>query len=485
MMIRKRYFIGSILGLLLFVSTSVWAENQIETKKQIQQEIFQSIRLFEESLASRQKMIESYNRFHIKSSKKQPLSGKDLQELSAGTSTFLKQRKKLYKLALKYEKEINATPKNQTSKDIQLAKVSLSLASTLIMYDNWMLAISQYQNDSLLRFHLNNPDSGYDIGYRELGKVASSFASKRKRDRVKNAINWYEEHKNDAVDFENYNYLSTLIINSPSYEMIQKNNTSKLFTTKIKKTTYDVYDAGKTVKNETINLVSLLFGNTVGMVSTRKGKLYNNRKILKSKSNLEAGDILLEKTPFRLTDRFIPGHWGHAALWVGNEKELKALGIWNDPAIVPYHRAIRNGKNIIEALREGVVINSMKHFLNIDDLAVIRDKKLTDDAKKEIILNTFRQLGKAYDFNFDANSCDKVYCSKLVYMAYGDIPWPTSRTLDRFVVNPDDIASYALKDDNFKIMMLYHDGKEIKNNKKIAMEKFLDKKSMLQAFTNK
>lgn len=242
---------------------------------------------------------------------------------------------------------------------------------------------------------------------------------------------------------------------------------------------------GKTVKNETINLVSLFFGNTVGIVSTRKGKLYNNRKILKSKSNLEAGDILLEKTPFRLTDRFIPGHWGHAALWVGNEKELKALGIWDDTAIVPYHRAIRNGKNIIEALREGVVINSMKHFLNIDDLAVIRDKRLTDNTRREIILNTFRQLGKAYDFNFDANSCDKVYCSKLVYMAYGDIPWPTSRTLDRFVVNPDDIASYALKDDSFEIIMLYHDGKEIKNNKKIAMGKFLDKKSTLQAFTNK
>jgi len=181
-MTKKRYFMKCILALVLFLSTFVWAENSADTKKQVQQEIFKSIRLFEESLASRQKMIELYNELHIKSSKKQPLSGKDLQELSAGTSTFLKQRKKLYKLALKYEKEINATPNNQTSKDIQIAKVSISLASTLILYDNWMLAISQYQNDSLLRFHLNNSDSGYGIGYRELGKIASSFASKRKRD---------------------------------------------------------------------------------------------------------------------------------------------------------------------------------------------------------------------------------------------------------------------------------------------------------------
>ena len=33
----------------------------------------------------------------------------------------------------------------------------------------------------------------------------------------------------------------------------------------------------------------------------------------------QAGDILLEKTPFRLTDKLIPGYWGHAAVWIGGE----------------------------------------------------------------------------------------------------------------------------------------------------------------------
>lgn len=473
----------NLFAIFLLLSTFLLAKNSTDAKEQIQQEIFNSIRVFEESLTIRQKMIELYNKLHVKSSKQQPLSGKDLEELSDTTSSFLKQRNKLYTIATKYEKETNSKPNDKESKDIQMAKVSISLASTLMMYDNWMLAISQYQNDNLLRFHLNNPDSGYGIGYMELSKMASSFASSQNRNRTKTAIDWYEQNKqNDDIDFKDYQYISKLISNSPSYAIIKENDTSNIIGTKIEKATFDFIDTGKSVKNETTNLVSLLFGNTVGMVATRKGKLYDNKEILIStKSNLKAGDILLEKTPFRLTDSFIPGHWGHAALWIGDEQELKELGIWNNEAIVPYQDDIRNKKHIIEALREGVVINSMQHFLNIDDLAVIRDEDIADDKRKNIIINAFRQLGKEYDFNFDANSCDKVYCSKLVYMTYGDVPWPTSRTLDRFVVNPDDIASYIVDDDSFEIVMLYHDGKEIRDNKKIAMKEFLNPKSTIQA----
>ncbi len=469
--------------IFLFLSNFLFAQNTSDTKENIQKELFSSIRLFEESLTIRQKMIDVYNKLHAKSSEKQPLSGKDLEELSDTTSSFLKQRSKLYAIATKYEKDINSISNDKESKDIQLAKVSISLASSLIMYDNWMLAISQYQNDNLLRFHLNNPDSGYGIGYRELSKMASSFASTDNRYRTKSAIEWYEKNRqNNEIDFEGYQYISTLITNSPSYNMIKENDTSDIVNNKIEKITFDFIDTSKSVKNETTNLVSLLFGNTVGIVATRKGKLYDSQEILRNtKSNLKAGDILLEKTPFRLTDSFIPGHWGHAALWIGDEQELKELGIWENEAVVPYHEKIKNGKHIIEALREGVVINSMKHFLNIDDLGVIRDMNITDDERKNIILNAFRQLGKEYDFNFDANSCDKVYCSKLVYLAYGNVPWPTSRTLDRFVVNPDDIASYIVNDKSFEIVMFYHDGKEIKENKKIVMKGFLNPKTMMQA----
>lgn len=33
--------------------------------------------------------------------------------------------------------------------------------------------------------------------------------------------------------------------------------------------------------------------------------------------------------------------------------------------------AVRSGASVVEALRDGVQMNTMEHFLNIDDLAVL------------------------------------------------------------------------------------------------------------------
>jgi hypothetical protein len=109
--------------------------------------------------------------------------------------------------------------------------------------------------------------------------------------------------------------------------------------------------------------VSEFFGNVVGLVEERKGKLYDDPLVLQDAvRNLKAGDILLEKTPFRLTDRLIPGHWGHAAIWVGNEQELKELGLWDHSVVRKHHNDIRRGASVVEALRDGVQMNRNQVF---------------------------------------------------------------------------------------------------------------------------
>jgi hypothetical protein len=45
---------------------------------------------------------------------------------------------------------------------------------------------------------------------------------------------------------------------------------------------------------------------------------------------LQPGDILLEKTPFTLTDKSIPSHFAHAAIHIGAAdqlREIKALAL--------------------------------------------------------------------------------------------------------------------------------------------------------------
>ena len=106
-------------------------------------------------------------------------------------------------------------------------------------------------------------------------------------------------------------------------------------------------------------------------------------------------------------------------------------------------------------------MNTMAHFLNVDDLAVLRHRALDDDARRAVIIQTLRQVGKAYDFNFDAQSVDRIVCSELVYHAYGNVPWPSDRKLGRVVVSPDNIAQQAVGDGRFAVAMLYHDGQPV------------------------
>jgi len=68
----------------------------------------------------------------------------------------------------------------------------------------------------------------------------------------------------------------------------------------------------------------------------------------------------------------IPGHWGHAAIWEGTEQELKQLGILDHEVVGKYHEQITSGHGVADALRDDVMLNKLAHFMNIDDIAIIR-----------------------------------------------------------------------------------------------------------------
>ena len=80
----------------------------------------------------------------------------------------------------------------------------------------------------------------------------------------------------------------------------------------------------------------------MGLYEARKGKLHGKPAIQAAlASQLRPLDLLLEKTPFRLTDAFIPGHFGHVAIWLGTEAELRELGLWEHPVVDSMTRVLR------------------------------------------------------------------------------------------------------------------------------------------------
>ncbi len=230
----------------------------------------------------------------------------------------------------------------------------------------------------------------------------------------------------------------------------QQDISKRLLTDEFKKFKYvKGSDTITAIFGKITNFVSGLFGNIVGKIRWRNGYLFHHEwgeKYIASK--LKPLDIISEKTPFAATDLFIPGHFGHIALYLGTEDQLRDAGLWNDPIIAPYQEDIRNGKVILESIRPGSHLTTIEEFMQIDELTIVSQPEVLKDLDraKQIYKVAFEQLGKDYDFNFDVHTLDKVVCSEVVYHAFGDIKWPTAYIFGRFTISPDDVVSLSLWD---------------------------------------
>lgn len=434
--------------------------------------------LSEQALALRAGTIKAGMIIREKLDNGKPLSGDDIALINTGINQHLRLRKELLAVAEAHEcwldmPETELRGMGITAKN-RLTGVMMSLASALVLYDNYLLAISLFEGDAKLRRILNERDPGYAVTRKALAKVTLHYNSVNNRARVRRAIKFYEQ---EAPGFENelktspdIAYLSDLIAQSPSYQMVEKWSPLYVLGRQLGFLQGMTADELIVLERKGINIFSMVFGNGVGLVEFRRGKLYRKSDVLTDvQSSLNAGDILLEKTPFRLTDKLIPGYWGHAAIWIGTEQELKDLGIWNNPVVVRYCDEIHEGRLVVEALRSGVEMNTLQHFLNIDSIGILRPSDARPAERADAILRALRQVGKPYDFNFDVESKGQVYCSKLVYLSYGDINWPTHKSIGGCTFAPDDVAMMALRENRLSLVCFYHDGKRVDDEPLIRM----------------
>lgn len=404
--------------------------------------------------------------------------------------TFFYQKSRIRQLfGGKPQEYIQINPNDDAGKTV-IKKLKLGLAFALLLYDNYLVAVAPYEEHSKLRFIINEIGVDPDVeGY--LRVVSESYTDKKKMARMVRVIElvsrieqWEKDHPNSELvknDPDN-TYLNMLIYGSPSYADIHEKGHEELESIfALKK--YNIFknEVEDRLRLITINATqqaSKLFGNSAGIIVSRRGKMDSISDEEKAKiiSELQPMDILLEKAPFRLTDHLIPGYWSHVGLWCGNELELQKLGVWDElPAIYDeakkkyhysgpnFHESIREGHMIIEALRPGVQINTLEHFLNVDDFGVVRYDDLTSEKKQSYLINAFSQIGKDYDFNFDVESKNEIVCSELIYASIDDVEWETEKTIGRYTISPDNVA-HKLKQEHFSPVLLYLKAQKVPNN---------------------
>ncbi len=303
-----------------------------------------------------------------------PLASRALRSIRDGRSAYLRLQQRLIELTKRYM-PLRSFDQQQLQqlhidRNLRAKAVLISFVAALTLYDNH-LAMRTVLEDDRLRRLLLRPAQGSTLGEDETLDMLRELNSEEKQLRLKQLTQAYQ-HVADTLAAANdpdLDFLQMAVESNVAYRYARESalqqqlpSTSRIWGERIS-------DAFDELSKSTMGTISELFGNGIGMVEMRKGKLWQNAALEQHLAQiLQPLDLLLEKTPFRLTDKFIPGHFGHVAMWVGSAAELAEFDIFSEPMFQQPRFAtceaeVGAGRSVLEALRTGVQLSTLAEFL--------------------------------------------------------------------------------------------------------------------------
>lgn len=171
-----------------------------------------------------------------------------------------------------------------------------------------------------------------------------------------------------------------------------------------------------------------VFGYPAWIVYDPKSYLLNGKDFAAVTSVLKPGCILLRRYDNYLDNGFIEGFWNHAGVYVGAPGD-------------PY------GK-VIHSIAEGVRSDTIFDFMKADHVCVLEPAFAFDLSVVQTRLESF--VGRPYDFDFNPNYPDKLFCTELAYWAFDGFDHGIKKTttyLGREAILPDHVLKA-----NFKLL---------------------------------
>jgi hypothetical protein len=443
--------------------------------------------------------IESAERYHQLDRiivKDKPISPKHIDELLQLEARRQSYTKTLRALIEKYRCEMFKYDLRayESAKGFWAYRMSaLLLSAHALMSDNLITYALIIQHNPTLRHVLNAGAKTYGLSAISLEREMSQHFAIIQRDDWEWSIDVFHimlERRalfpsSDTTLLKNFDLMMEIIRNSVTY----KKRISQSYFTRIIE---DVLNPlGQRIKvghliedtfyksiNQVVYSLSEAFGRTIAQIQWKDGVMYNRPDLEKTiVSKLRPGDIFWDKTRHKVSGKLIPGFWNHNAIWIGTKQELQEMEIWDHDYIRPHQKEIENGKSIVEALRFGVVLNTMAHFLNVDDLAVARPvQEMSLAERRDLILRSMRYVDTPYSFNFDIARADAVICSQLVMISYTEIDWKQEKLIGNWSTTPDLLARETLAGGPLQITQLYLKGELIEQDPQTTMQKILNKK---------
>ena len=186
-----------------------------------------------------------------------------------------------------------------------------------------------------------------------------------------------------------------------------------------------------------------VIGNLVGASVFRSGYLAHPEPQAAALGVMQPLDVIVLSSKGRASGNTIPGMFGHLALYFGTEAELRALGMWNHPAIVPHQAEIRAGMTFIESDRYGVHLSTPEIVLDTDRILLLRPSLAGTARRREIAADVASRLGMEFDYHFDNATQDELYCAELISIVMPELRMPTRTIYGRQTILPDDVAAQA------------------------------------------
>ena len=186
-------------------------------------------------------------------------------------------------------------------------------------------------------------------------------------------------------------------------------------------------------------------GMAISAVQWRPGRLQSSAGALAEvRARMRPLDVFLFSNKHRLSGHTGAGLFGHSAVYLGSERELRAMGLWNDPAIVPYHDAIRDGRSIIESAQaHGTELSPVSHLVATDRVVVLRPR-VGERRRRQAIGTLFGLVGTPFDHHYRLDEQEHVFCTEIIDLGIPGLDLPRRTSYGREIILPDDIARAAV-----------------------------------------
>lgn len=187
-------------------------------------------------------------------------------------------------------------------------------------------------------------------------------------------------------------------------------------------------------------------GKLVAATVWRKGYLLRHEPAMETfLAGLQPLDIITVNNKGRLSGHTIPGHFGHAAIYVGTEQQLRRAGVWDQPAIRKYHDAIRKGALFIEADNKGVHLSDAPLALDADAVAQLRPRGLSQARRRLALVESYKRVGMPFDYYFDLDTTACTFCTELINTVLPEMRLPQRRVYGRRLILPDEVVAATLR----------------------------------------